>query len=64
MIVKKPLKLQENLCAIDGMIQKLGPRKYGKESNQVFLGRDYSNHSKHIEKKQGAFDQNIGGSFY
>ena len=28
------------------MSQKLGPRKYGKTQGHVFLGRDYSDHSK------------------
>ena len=29
-----------------GMSDTLGPRKYGKGSSEVFLGRDYSDHSK------------------
>ena len=29
-----------------GMSKKLGARKYGNESSQVFLGRDYSDHTK------------------
>ena len=34
-----------------GMSKKLGTRKYGKNQNQVFLGRDYSDHSKDYSEK-------------
>lgn len=44
--IEKATELARNFICRYGMSEKLGTRKYGKSDHQVFLGRDYSDHSK------------------
>jgi cell division protease FtsH len=44
--IEKATELARNYVCTYGMNPKLGTRKYGKSDNTVFLGRDYSDHSK------------------
>ncbi len=44
--IEKATDLARNYVCRFGMSQELGTRKYGKSDNYVFLGRDYSDHSK------------------
>jgi len=44
--IERATDLARSYICSYGMSAKLGTRKYGKASHQVFLGRDYSDHSK------------------
>ena len=44
--IERATDLARSYICSYGMSTKLGTRKYGKASHQVFLGRDYSDHSK------------------
>ncbi len=44
--IKKATELARSYVCSYGMDKTLGMRKYGKSQEQVFLGRDYSDHSK------------------
>ena len=44
--IEKATELARNYVCKFGMCEKLGPRKYGKTHDYVFLGRDYADHSK------------------
>ena len=44
--IEKATELARNYVCSYGMSEKLGQRQYGKRSQQIFLGRDYSDHSK------------------
>jgi cell division protease FtsH len=44
--IEKATDLVRNYICAYGMSKKMGTRKYGKSQNQVFLGRDYADHSK------------------
>lgn len=44
--IERATEMARNYICTFGMSEKLGPRKYGKGNSEVFLGRDYSDHSK------------------
>lgn len=44
--IERATKLARNYVCVFGMSEKMGARKYGNNTSQVFLGRDYSDHSK------------------
>jgi cell division protease FtsH len=44
--IERATDLARNYVCKYGMSQRMGVRKYGKAQSQVFLGRDYSDHSK------------------
>jgi len=58
--IEKATELARNYVCQYGMSDKLGPRKYGHQSQQVFLGRDFSDHSKdYAEATAKEIDQAI-----
>ena len=44
--IERATDIARNFVCRYGMSEKLGTRKYGKSQGQIFLGRDYSDHSK------------------
>lgn len=58
--IEKATELARNYVCRFGMSHKMGTRKYGKSSEYVFLGRDYSDHSKdYSEATASAIDNEI-----
>ncbi|MFC1752437.1 ATP-dependent zinc metalloprotease FtsH [Thermoproteota archaeon] len=58
--IEKATELARKYVCNYGMSVKLGPRKYGKSSEYVFLGRDYSDHTKdYSEETSREIDQEI-----
>lgn len=58
--IEKATDLARNFICKFGMNEKLGTRKYGKSQEYIFLGKDYSDHSKDYSEKTAAeIDQEI-----
>lgn len=58
--IEKATDLARGYVCNYGMNEKLGTRSYGKKAQQVFLGRDYSDHSKdYSETTAAAIDTEI-----
>ncbi len=58
--IEKATELSRNYVCKFGMSEKLGARKYGKTQEHVFLGKDYSDHSKdYSEATATEIDQEI-----
>ena len=58
--IERATELARNYICTYGMSRNLGPRKYGKTQSQVFMGKDYSDHSKdYSEATAGQIDHEI-----
>lgn len=58
--IERATDLARNYVCNYGMSEKLGARKYGKSQSQVFLGRDYADHTKdYSEQTATEIDQEI-----
>jgi len=60
--IEKATDLARKYVCSYGMTEKLGTRKYGRDSHNVFLGRDISDHSKdYAEATARVIDEEIQG---
>ena len=57
--MKGPQSWREEWCVITGLSDKLGPLTFGKKEEQIFLGREISQHRDYSEETAQKIDEEV-----
>ena len=57
--IERATATAKRMVTLFGMSEKLGPRRFGSDQNEVFLGRDFSSNSDYSDATAAAIDEEI-----
>ena len=57
--IQSATETAKRMVTIFGMSEKLGPRRFGSDQNEVFLGRDFSSNADYSEAMAAVIDEEI-----
>ncbi len=57
--IQKATETAKRMVTLFGMSERLGPRRFGTDQNEVFLGRDFSSNADYSEQVAGIIDEEI-----